>query len=81
MMSPASTPALSAGWSFSTPVHQRTTRRTQADGLGHLLVDRTDLHADAAAHDAPVGAQLIRHTLASSIGMAKLMPMKPPERL
>jgi hypothetical protein len=80
MMSPASTPALSAG-PPTRRLHQRAARLAQADGLGHVLGDRRDLHADAAADHAAAGAQLVGHALASSIGIAKLMPMKPPERL
>jgi hypothetical protein len=60
--------------------HQCALRLAQADGFGHVLGHLVDLHADAPARDGPVARNWSLTRMASSMGMANEMPMKPPER-
>ena len=80
MMSPGFDARLVARRAALDAAHQGALRLAQADRFGHVLGDLVDLHADAAARDAAEARSCSLTRMASSIGMANEMPMKPPER-
>ena len=61
---------------------QRAARLVEAEALGDLVGDRLDAHAEPAAMHGMVGLVLISSAttaLASADGIAKPMPIEPPE--
>ena len=52
----------------------------QAKALGQLGREILRFDADPAARDLPVAHDGFQHVLAVEVGMAKPMPMEPPER-
>ena len=60
--------------------HQRALWLAQANRLGHVLGHGFDLHPDAPGVTRPLVRSCSLTRMASSIGIANEMPMKPPER-
>jgi hypothetical protein len=61
--------------------HQGAARMTHAEGLRQLAGDVLDQDAEPAAADPPFSFSCSTTSMATSIGIAKDSPMKPPVRL
>ena len=79
-MSPGWMPAVCAGPVLADAGDERAARLVEAEALGDLVGHALDADAEPAAPRLAVLLELARSTgLASAEGMAKPMPIEPPE--